>query len=262
MTDEGASRSRRSMTFGLAAQQPLADAADARQGRPASRHPERDGDLRQRQAALRAGRHRRAGRVDRLHRTARRDAEPGADAADDAAIVGHGDRRHRQVRDAGHRQRAHALARGAAARHAAADPVRAEPLSRRRRDDGARGRRRLRQIEALAGREQRAHDHRAAHPRLSVRQQGADRIAGRDPRLDPRHQAEGGGRPQDHRHGSRPARSDHGRSAQARAAHGDAHRGRGDDGEGLRRARRQLDRALLRRRGRGARTASRTSRPT
>ena len=35
-------------------------------------------------------------------------------------------------------------------------------------------------------------------------------------------------------------------------ADGDAHRGRGDDGEGLRRARRQLDRALLRRGGRGA----------
>ena len=59
-------------------------------------------------------------------------------------------------------------------------------------------------------------------------------------------------RPEDHRHGSRSARSDHGRSAQARAADGDAHRGRGNDGEGLRRARRQLDRALLRRRGRGA----------
>ena len=37
---------------------------------------------------------------------------------DRSAIVGRGDRRHRQVRDAGHRQRAHALARGAAARHA------------------------------------------------------------------------------------------------------------------------------------------------
>ena len=147
------------------------------------------------------------------------DAAPSASArdSDDAAIVGHGDRRHRQVRDAGHRQRAHALARGAAAGHPAADPVRAEPVSRRRRHHRARGRRRLRQVEALAGREQRAHDHRAAHPGLSVRQQGTHRIAGRDPRLDPRHQAEGRRRPEDHRHGSRSARSDHGRSAQARA---------------------------------------------
>ena len=45
-------------------------------------------------------------------------------------------------------------------------------------------------------------------------------------------------------------------------AHRDAHRGRGDDREGLRRARRRLDRALLRRRRRGAQTGSRSSRPT
>ena len=56
------------------------------------------------------------------------------------------------------------------------------------RDHGARSRRRLREVEALAGREQRAHDHRAADPGLPVRQQGPHRIAGRDPRLDPRHQ--------------------------------------------------------------------------
>ena len=85
------------------------------------------------------------------------------------------DRRHRQVRDAGHRQHAHALARGAPARHAAADSVRAQSLPRGRRHHRARGRRRLRQVEALAGREQRAHDHLAAHPRLPGRQQGPDR---------------------------------------------------------------------------------------
>ena len=61
------------------------------------------------------------------------------------------DRRHRQVRDAGHRQHPHALARRAPARHAAADSVRAQPVPGGRRDDGPRGRRRFREIEAVAG---------------------------------------------------------------------------------------------------------------
>ncbi len=96
------------------------------------------------------------------------------------------------------------------------------------------------------------HDRRTAHPGLPVREQGADGIARRDPHVDPRHQAARGGRPEDHRDGSRSARSDHGRSAQAQDAHGHAHRRGRDHGEGLHRARRQLDRALLRRGGRGA----------
>src|SRR5215831_4623195 len=49
--------------------------------------------------------------------------------------------------------------------------------------------------------------------------------------VDPRHQAEGRRRSEDHRHGSRPARSDPRRGAPSRAADGDAHRRRGDDGE-------------------------------
>ena len=57
-------------------------------------------------------------------------------------------RRDRQVRHAGHREHAHALARRA--RRADSDPVRAEPVPGRRRDDGARSRRRVREDETVA----------------------------------------------------------------------------------------------------------------
>ena len=241
-SDVRSRRDRRSCDLRARRAAGAADAIPPRESREAPHHQERDGDLRQRQAALRAGRHRRPGRIDFIYR------QHVGELLEFVTVVGRGHRRRRQVRHAGHRQRAHALARRAAARHRAADSVRAEPLPRGRGDHRAGGRRRLRQVEALAGRERRAHDHLAAHPGLSVRQQGADRIAGRDPRVDPRHQGEGRGRPQDHRHGSRSARSDHGRSAQAGAADGHAHRGGRDHGERLRRARRQFDRALLRRR--------------
>ena len=59
-------------------------------------------------------------------------------------------------------------------------------------------------------------------------------------------------RPEDHRHGSRSGRSDPRRSAQARASDRHTHRRRRNDGEGLHRPRRGLDRALLRRGGRRA----------
>ena len=64
--------------------------------------------------------------------------------------------------------------------------------------------------------------HTIISPRILVYpfvSKGRTGIAGRDPRVDPRHQAARRRRPEDHRHGSRSARSDHGRGAQARAAH-------------------------------------------
>ena len=179
-------------------------------GGQAAAHARRDGDLRQRQAAVRAGGHRSWRTASsRRSRSATSDSPPIADAVIDATG---------KYVMPGHRQHAHALARGAAAGHAAADPVRAQPVPRRRRDHGARGRRRLRQVEAMAGREQRAHDHRAAHPastRPSARAAPARRP--RSARGSREHQGERRRRPEDHRHRSRSARGDHGRGAQARA---------------------------------------------
>ena len=56
------------LTFGLAAQQAAGDAVAPRESVEAPGHQERDGDLRQRQAALRADRHRGPGRTDFLYR--------------------------------------------------------------------------------------------------------------------------------------------------------------------------------------------------
>ena len=104
---------------------------------------------------------------------------------------------------------------------AAADSVRAQSLPGRRRHDRARGRRRLRQVEAVAGREQRAHDHLAAHPGLPGRQQGADRA--RRPRFAPgsaTSKQRGADGLKIIGDGSRSARGDHGRGAHAGPAHG------------------------------------------
>ena len=175
------------------------------------------------------------------------------------------DRRHRQVRDAGHRQHAHALARGAPAGHPAADPVRAQSVPGRRRHDRARGRRRLRQVEALAGREQRAHDHLAAHPRLPGRQQGPDRQSPDEIRAWVRDiKQRRRRRPQDHR--AWIAISSRRCMDEAHSAWGCA-RPRTSASKRRRRSDYielgvELDRALLRRRRRGARRARRTSRRT
>ena len=154
----------------IAAQTPTTERAaaaaahDAALQAPADQ--ERHGHLRQRQAAVRAHGHPDRGRPDRAHHAlarARRACPSGRAAAGPSR---RGDRRHRQVRHAGHGQHAHALARGADAGHSDAHPVRAQPLSRQRIDDGARSRRRRRQDAPLAQAIRRPHDCRAPHRQL------------------------------------------------------------------------------------------------
>jgi hypothetical protein len=154
-------------------------AVSSRQNAATADHSQRHGDLWQRQATVRPGRCHRRKRHHCVRRAVRRTTRR----------RGRHNRRDWQVRDAGNRQHAYALARRAPAGRVAADSVRAQSLSCGGRDDRARGRRRLRQIETLAGGKQRARDHLASHHRLPRRQQGRERNTLRDSRVDPRHQA-------------------------------------------------------------------------
>ena len=240
------------MTFGLAAQQPSATPPHPRQGREPSRHPERDGHLRQRETAVRSGRHRRRGRLDLVHRPGRRRVEP-------SLAIPTTPRSSDAVIDATGKYVMPGIVNAHMHWHEERQPGVPQPIQYERNLYLAAGVTTAREVGGDFDKSKRWQAESNAHTIISPRilvypfvSKGRTGIAGRDPRVDPRHQAEGRRRPEDHRHGSRPARGDHGRGAQAGAAHGHAHRGRGDDREGLRRARRQLDRALLRRRRRGA----------
>ena len=139
----------------------------------------------------------------------------------------------------------------------AADSVRAQSVPRGRRDDGARGRRRLRRRRSSGGRERRAHDHRAAHPRLPDVVDASGTAPDRRPRSARWSATQGAGAdglkiigPMDRDQ----VEATHRRGEEARAADDRAHRGRARRRRGTYvDARRQLHRALLRRRRRGAR---------
>ena len=204
------------------------------------------------QAAVRPGRHRRAGRADLLHRTGRRRAEP-------SRAIPTTPRSSDTVIDATGKYVMPGIVNAHMHWHEERQPGMPQPIQYERNLYLAAGVTTAREVGGDFDKSKRWQAESNAHtiiaPRILVYPFVSKGRTGSPAEIrawirDIKQQ--GRRRPEDHRHGSRSARSDHGRGAQARAAHGDAHRGRGDDREGLRRARRQLDRALLRRRGRGA----------